>query len=105
MRSSVDSVEGPVQERMKRRTIGVTSQTIGERVLPPAGFPLVLGFATGEPEGAPVLLDPELKTAIDYGVVGVPETFFVDKEGIIRYKQSGMLTPDILWGEVEELQR
>src|SRR3990167_787706 len=55
-------------------------------------------------EGAPVLLDPELKTAIDYGVVGVPETFFVDKEGIIRYKQSGMLTPEILWKEVEEMK-
>ncbi|MBI4411480.1 MAG: redoxin domain-containing protein [Deltaproteobacteria bacterium] len=56
-------------------------------------------------KAAPVLLDPGLKTAIDYGVVGVPETFFIDKEGIIRYKQAGMLTPDILWGEVEELQR
>lgn len=47
-------------------------------------------------QAAPVLLDPELKTAINYGVVGVPETFFIDKEGFVRYKQSGMLTSEIL---------
>jgi cytochrome c biogenesis protein CcmG/thiol:disulfide interchange protein DsbE len=40
----------------------------------------------------PQLLDPDTKTAIDYGVAGVPETFFIDKRGIIRQKVSTALT-------------
>ncbi|MDP2599118.1 MAG: TlpA disulfide reductase family protein [Deltaproteobacteria bacterium] len=45
-------------------------------------------------EGKPfeVLLDPDNKMGIDYGVGGVPETFFVDAEGFIREKHSGVLT-------------
>lgn len=55
-------------------------------------------------KAAPVLLDPELRTAVDYGVAGVPETFFIDKEGVVRYKQAGMLTPEILWEQAEAIQ-
>jgi cytochrome c biogenesis protein CcmG/thiol:disulfide interchange protein DsbE len=33
---------------------------------------------------------------IDWGVYGVPETFVVDKEGIIRYKQIGPITAEAL---------
>lgn len=47
-------------------------------------------------EAGPILLDPGLRTAIDYGVSGVPETFFVDANGIILYKHAGVLTPDII---------
>jgi DsbE subfamily thiol:disulfide oxidoreductase len=36
------------------------------------------------------------KTAIDFGVYGVPETYLIDKHGIIRFKQIGPLTPDIV---------
>lgn len=32
------------------------------------------------------------KTAIDLGVYGAPETFFVDAAGIIRYKHTGAMT-------------
>ena len=48
-------------------------------------------------EAAVVLLDPELKTAINYGVAGVPETFFIDTEGRVTYKHAGVLTPDLLY--------
>ncbi len=34
------------------------------------------------------------RVGIDYGVYGVPETFLVDRKGIIRYKQIGPLTRD-----------
>ena len=34
-------------------------------------------------------LDEDGKAAIDYGVAGVPETFFIDKNGIIRHKEVG----------------
>jgi len=40
--------------------------------------------------------DPEGKTGIDWGVYGVPETFVVDRDGIIRHKQTGPITPEIL---------
>ena len=33
---------------------------------------------------------------IDYGVYGVPETFLIDKKGIIRFKQIGPVTPAVL---------
>jgi cytochrome c biogenesis protein CcmG/thiol:disulfide interchange protein DsbE len=35
------------------------------------------------------------RIAIDYGVYGVPETYVIDRNGIIRYKHIGPLTPQI----------
>ena len=40
--------------------------------------------------------DPEGRTGIDYGVYGVPETYVIDKNGVIRYKQIGPVTVDAL---------
>jgi cytochrome c biogenesis protein CcmG/thiol:disulfide interchange protein DsbE len=42
------------------------------------------------------VLDLDGRVGIDYGVYGVPETYIIDKEGIIRYKQIGPVTPQIL---------
>ena len=42
------------------------------------------------------LMDSEGRTGIDYGVYGVPETFVIDKRGVIRYKQTGAVTADDL---------
>lgn len=39
----------------------------------------------------PNLLDPDGRTAIDYGVYGVPETFLVDARGVIRAKVIGRI--------------
>jgi cytochrome c biogenesis protein CcmG, thiol:disulfide interchange protein DsbE len=39
--------------------------------------------------------DPESRAAIAFGVTGAPETFLVDRRGVIRYKLVGPLTPDI----------
>ena len=36
------------------------------------------------------------QVGIDYGVYGVPETYVIDKKGVIRYKQIGIVTPEIL---------
>jgi cytochrome c biogenesis protein CcmG, thiol:disulfide interchange protein DsbE len=33
---------------------------------------------------------------IDYGVYGVPESFLIDKQGVIRYKQIGPFTPEVI---------
>ena len=41
-------------------------------------------------------VDRDGKVAIDFGVYGAPETYLVDRSGIIRFKQTGPLTPQIL---------
>ena len=41
-----------------------------------------------------VLSDRDGRIGIDWGVYGVPETFVVDKKGIIRYKHAAPITPD-----------
>jgi cytochrome c biogenesis protein CcmG/thiol:disulfide interchange protein DsbE len=35
------------------------------------------------------LYDPKTRTAIDYGLYGVPETFFIGRDGRVRYKHVG----------------
>ena len=40
--------------------------------------------------------DKDGRVAIDWGVYGVPETYVIDREGRIRYKRTGPLTPRIL---------
>jgi cytochrome c biogenesis protein CcmG/thiol:disulfide interchange protein DsbE len=40
--------------------------------------------------------DPGSKISIDYGVYGVPETFFIDRQGRIAYKQVGALSRDVI---------
>jgi cytochrome c biogenesis protein CcmG/thiol:disulfide interchange protein DsbE len=40
--------------------------------------------------------DGDGRVGIDYGVYGVPETFVIDKQGVIRYKQIGPVTPEAL---------
>src|SRR5207249_1192530 len=42
------------------------------------------------------LLDDASRCAIDYGVAGVPETFFIDAHGVVRHKQVGPLTHETL---------
>jgi len=37
--------------------------------------------------------DTEDSIGNDYGVFGVPETYVIDKQGIVRYKQAGAITP------------
>ncbi len=40
--------------------------------------------------------DADGRVGIDFGVYGVPETFVIDKQGVIRYKQIGPVTPEAL---------
>ncbi|WP_374338735.1 DsbE family thiol:disulfide interchange protein [Methyloversatilis sp.] len=53
--------------------------------------------------GNPYLLsayDRDGRVAIDFGVYGTPETFIVDKTGVIRYKHTGPLTPEKLRDDI-----
>jgi cytochrome c biogenesis protein CcmG, thiol:disulfide interchange protein DsbE len=40
--------------------------------------------------------DIDGRVGIDYGVYGAPETFLIDKQGVIRHKQIGPITPEAL---------
>jgi len=55
------------------------------------------------------IVDRDGRVGIDFGVYGVPETFVVDKQGIIRYKQIGPVTAEALETKilpiVRELQK
>jgi cytochrome c biogenesis protein CcmG, thiol:disulfide interchange protein DsbE len=51
------------------------------------------------------LFDQDGKVGIDWGVYGVPETFVIDKQGVIRFKQIGPVTPQVLSEEIEPLVR
>ena len=42
------------------------------------------------------VMDLDGRVGIDYGVYGVPETYLIDKEGVIRYKRVGVVTPELL---------
>ena len=57
----------------------------GEAVLRESGNPYTL-----------VVSDIEGRVGIDYGVYGVPETYVIDKQGVIQYKQIGPVTPQSL---------
>jgi len=49
-------------------------------------------------EGDPYVLsvsDPEGRTSIDYGVYGAPESYLIDRDGVIRFKQIGPITREV----------
>jgi len=48
-------------------------------------------------------IDRDGRVGIDYGVYGVPETFVIDKQGVIRHKHVGALTPEVLQKKIEPL--
>ena len=46
------------------------------------------------------IVDADGRVGIDYGVYGVPETFLIDKQGVIRFKQIGPVTPEVLQDQI-----
>ena len=44
--------------------------------------------------------DLDGRVGIDYGVYGAPETFLIDKNGVIRFKRIGPITPDVWQKEI-----
>ncbi len=57
------------------------------------------GMGWLERGGNPYVLsasDTEGRVGIDYGVYGVPETYVIDKQGVIQYKEIGPVTPQSL---------
>ena len=48
-------------------------------------------------------VDPGSRNAIAYGVYGVPETFFIDREGRIAHKHIGEISERVLEAEIQKL--
>ena len=44
--------------------------------------------------------DADGRTGIDWGVYGAPETFIIDRHGIIRHKHIGPLTREVVTSEI-----
>ena len=60
-------------------------------------------LATLDELGDPYILnasDADGRVAIDYGVTGAPETYLIDKNGVIRYKEVGQLTPEVMQNKI-----
>jgi len=58
--------------------------------------------------GNPYLLsaaDLDGRVGIDYGVYGAPETYLIDRDGVIRFKHVGPLTPAVIQDKVLPLAR
>jgi cytochrome c biogenesis protein CcmG/thiol:disulfide interchange protein DsbE len=63
----------------------------------------VLSFVDENGSPYPALMDPEGKTAVAFGVQGVPETYFIDRQGLIVSKYVGPLDPDTLARELQKV--
>jgi cytochrome c biogenesis protein CcmG/thiol:disulfide interchange protein DsbE len=47
--------------------------------------------------------DPGSRVSVDYGVYGVPETYFIDKKGRVRFKKVGPVSDEMLKEQIERL--
>ena len=48
-------------------------------------------------------VDPDTTAVLDLGVYGAPESYLIDKQGVIRFKQLGAITPALWNSELEAL--
>ena len=51
------------------------------------------------------LLDLDGRVGMDWGVYGLPETYLLDREGVVRFKHAGALTPDVVQHKLLPLLR
>jgi cytochrome c biogenesis protein CcmG/thiol:disulfide interchange protein DsbE len=47
-----------------------------------------------------IVADREGRSGIDFGVYAAPETFLIDAKGVIRYKRTGPITPEVVDKEI-----
>ena len=49
------------------------------------------------------VLDPDSRGAINFGVYGIPETYFIDKQGTVVAKITGELQPGVIDDVLEQI--
>lgn len=54
--------------------------------------------------GFPNVIDNDSRASIDYGLFGVPETFFVRADGTLAYKHAGPVTVEVIEERLPELR-
>jgi cytochrome c biogenesis protein CcmG/thiol:disulfide interchange protein DsbE len=64
----------------------------------------VRAFLARHGSAYPSLLDPDAKTAIAYGVAGVPETYFIDAAGVIQAKVAFPLSPEMMAENIRKVR-
>lgn len=65
----------------------------------------ILGFLEQRGAAYPTLVDEKGKTAIAYGIGGVPETFFLDANGVIVAKYNGPMSSGILQENLQKVMK
>lgn len=65
----------------------------------------ILSFLQQRGSAYPTVVDDKGKTAIAYGVGGVPETFFIDANGVIVAKYNGPMNADAIRANLEKVMR
>lgn len=82
---------------------GVTLVQVAYQESPPASLDFLA--VAGRSESALYLADPGSRTAIAYGVFGIPETFFIDEEGIVVGKIIGESDAFVLGATIDAIKR
>lgn len=82
---------------------GVTFVQVGYQESPPASLDYL--EMAGRSDAALYLADPGSRTAIAYGVFGIPETFFIDETGIVVGKIIGESDALTLGATIDSIKR
>lgn len=82
---------------------GVTFVQVGYQESPPASLDYL--DQAGRSEAALYLADPGSRTAIAYGVFGIPETFFIDTDGVVVGKIIGESDALTLGATIDAIKR
>lgn len=95
--------EAPLLEQYYRRYapqgiefVGIQTQDRDKRE---AGQAFLDRFDLTFPNG----IDNDSRIGVEYALFGVPETYFVDAQGTVVYKQIGPVTPEVMDRELERL--
>lgn len=51
------------------------------------------------------LMDMEGRVGMDFGLYGLPETYLIDRDGVVRFKHAGALTPEVVQQKLLPLLR
>ncbi|MEX2501045.1 MAG: TlpA disulfide reductase family protein [Trueperaceae bacterium] len=76
--------------------VGVQTQDRGKRT---EGRAFIDQFDLGFPN----VIDDDSRLGIEYGMFGVPETFFVRSDGTVMYKHAGPVTLEMIEEKIAEL--
>lgn len=93
--------EAPVLEETYQQYAGTDVEFVGVNIwdLPDNAAAYLVDFGITYPNG----VDDDGVIAIDYGVKGIPEKFFIDRDGNVRQKFVGPIRPEKLKETLDEL--